>query len=316
MQVRRTLGPAAAVSGHRRRPGRQCRQATRRRAAGGLPRDRRGAAGRRPSPRRLDVPAARGRQGRVAARLRELAVTDANADELIEVAFYEAVDVEHGFGPDAGPSRDLQLDHRAGIRRPSAVQSRPAEGRRPAWCGTSIRNCCPTSSPTSPRQGAAPAASDAAELVAARDWLFGEHSYHIDTTHLAATVRFAEMLTEPSDVRLALDLTEYGRRLNAQFQYPGDEPFAETYPSHALFFGASLGERRGRSAGLLPATRPRPSTPIKSGRCRSKSMSNCSARLRRYDEAIEAAISLMPDNVHPVGFAPSLHGVGPERRPL
>ena len=35
-------------------------------------------------------------------------------------------------------------------------------------------------------------------------------------------------------------------------------------------------------------------------------MSNCSARLRRYEEAIEAAIRLMPDNVHPVGFAPSL----------
>jgi len=34
----------------------------------------------------------------VSARLRELAVTDANADELIEVAFYEAVDVEYGFG--------------------------------------------------------------------------------------------------------------------------------------------------------------------------------------------------------------------------
>jgi hypothetical protein len=36
-------------------------------------------------------------------------------------------------------------------------------------------------------------------------------------------------------------LTEYGRRLAKQFQYKGEEPFLDIYPSNALFLGAMLG---------------------------------------------------------------------------
>lgn len=40
----------------------------------------------------------------------------------------------------------------------------------------------------------------------------------------------------------ALDLTAYGRRLSSQFQYKGDQPFEDIYPSHAFYLGALLGE--------------------------------------------------------------------------
>ncbi|MEO2024240.1 MAG: hypothetical protein ABGX05_20610, partial [Pirellulaceae bacterium] len=92
------------------------------------------------------------------------------------------------------------------------------------------------------QQGSAPTESTLGELVADRDWLFGEHAYHIDTSHLAATVRFARLLENPEHLRLGEDLTQYGRRLDAQFQYEGDEPFTELYPHHGLYFSALLGE--------------------------------------------------------------------------
>lgn len=79
-------------------------------------------------------------------------------------------------------------------------------------------------------------------LVADREWLFGEHAYHIDTTHLASTTRFSRILEDEVSLRKALDLTHYGRMLNSQFQYEGDEPFTDIYPDHALYYQALLGE--------------------------------------------------------------------------
>src|SRR5207247_1071093 len=92
------------------------------------------------------------------------------------------------------------------------------------------------------QEGQPPNAQTLRELVHDRDWLFQDNSYHLDTTHLAATVRIARALTDPDDLRLALDLTEYGRRLGQPFQYQGDEPFGEMYPANALYFHALLGE--------------------------------------------------------------------------
>ena len=92
------------------------------------------------------------------------------------------------------------------------------------------------------QESSEPPETTLAELVADRDWMFSEHSYHIDTTHLASTVRFSRVLEDPELLRLALDLTAYGRRLSTQFQYQGDEPFGDIYPSNALYLGALLGE--------------------------------------------------------------------------
>src|SRR5690606_28774314 len=92
------------------------------------------------------------------------------------------------------------------------------------------------------QEGSEPKETTLAELIADRDWLFGEMSYHTDTTHLAAVVRFARVLEDRELIAKAYDLTEYGRRLSQQFQFPGEPPFRELYPSHALFFGAQLGK--------------------------------------------------------------------------
>ena len=63
------------------------------------------------------------------------------------------------------------------------------------------------------------------------------------------------MITEPDDLRFALDLTEYGRRLHENLQPPADPPFARYFRDHGLFFGAQLGRGAAQKAFLLVAGR-------------------------------------------------------------
>ncbi|MCC7423813.1 MAG: hypothetical protein IT428_26405 [Planctomycetaceae bacterium] len=89
-------------------------------------------------------------------------------------------------------------------------------------------------------------------LIAGRDWLFGEGNYHIDVSHLHAVVRFARFL-EPGapELKLAIQLAEYGSKLSPQFQYGGDPPFEDYYPAHIQFFKALLGENADEALGYF-----------------------------------------------------------------
>lgn len=85
------------------------------------------------------------------------------------------------------------------------------------------------------------------ELVADRPWLFEDENYHIDLSHLAATVRLSPLLTDPASIALAEDLTEYGRRLSPRHQYDGEPPFEHVYPDHGHYLRALLGRDVDRS---------------------------------------------------------------------
>ncbi|MFM9963314.1 MAG: hypothetical protein ACKV2Q_19060 [Planctomycetaceae bacterium] len=94
------------------------------------------------------------------------------------------------------------------------------------------------------RMALAPPAASLREAIAGRDWLFQEGNYHIDVSHLNAVVRFARFLDKSSpELKLAIELADYGCRLDPQFQYPGDPPFTEFYPAHRHFFFALMGEK-------------------------------------------------------------------------
>ncbi|MFO1041284.1 MAG: hypothetical protein U0941_05825 [Planctomycetaceae bacterium] len=91
----------------------------------------------------------------------------------------------------------------------------------------------------------APPASTLRELIAGREWLFADNNYHIDVSHLHSTVRFARSLSpENAELKLALDLAEYGSQLSEQFQYAGEAPFVEFYPAHIQFFKFLLNDNR------------------------------------------------------------------------
>jgi hypothetical protein len=97
----------------------------------------------------------------------------------------------------------------------------------------------------SQRMPFAPPAKSLRELTAGREWLFADNNYHIDVSHLHATVRFARSLTpDAEEVPLARDLAEYGSQLGPQFQYAGEPPFQDFYPSHVEFFKFLMNDGR------------------------------------------------------------------------
>ena len=80
------------------------------------------------------------------------------------------------------------------------------------------------------------------ELIMGRDWLFESGNYHVDVSHLSSVVRFARSLsTDAPELELAVQLAEYGSKLDPQFQYPGEPPFDEFYPGHIHFLNVLAG---------------------------------------------------------------------------
>lgn len=246
-----------------------------------------------------------GDRAAAAEALRKVEVDDENLDELIEVSLQEGVDPARGYALvlqhygtcNAITTFDTVVVHRP-RRDQKAVAGLLVEHLHHDLLGT-VR------ADIAQQQGAEPSEQTLAALVADRDWLFGEHSYHIDTTHLASTVRFARLLDDPRQLRLALDLTAYGRRLHSQFQYQGDEPFADIYPSHALYFQALLGENIDEAlayfkdkAQALPAS--------EHGSAPAEVYIDLLSRVGRPREAIEARLELLPPDTPTLGLAPSL----------
>jgi len=94
------------------------------------------------------------------------------------------------------------------------------------------------------REGIEPSpALSVRELLRGREqMLFGEDFYHIDTSHLSSVVQFAYYLPVCEELRLAVELCEYGQHINPRFQYPGDPPFEQTYFDYHIYFRTLLGE--------------------------------------------------------------------------
>jgi hypothetical protein len=228
-----------------------------------------------------------------------------NLDELVEVLLHEGIDIARGFGlvlNNYGTCNAITTYDQSLSRRSRTEQAPAAKQLLQRVHSELVAN---VKADIARQEGAQPGENTLKELVADREWLFADNAYHLDTTHLAATVRIARVLSEPDDLKLALDLTEYGSRLSQQFQYAGDEPFADTYPAHALFYSALLGENvdEGLAYFLQKAEM------IDShyhGMASIETYVDLLARLGRYNEAIDAAITLTPAEANTSGWGPSL----------
>jgi len=154
------------------------------------------------------------------------------------------------------------------------------------------------------QQGSEPTETTLADLVRDRDWLFENDNYHVDATHLQSVVRFAVILDDAESLRLARDLTEYGRRLGPSYQYPGRAPFEDTYVQHALFFSALLGEQVDEAVAYFKsqadaALEEEDVNPI-------EVYVSLLARLGRTAEAIDETARLLKPGKRSSDLAPSL----------
>jgi hypothetical protein len=246
-----------------------------------------------------------GDRSTVAARLCELEPTNDNLEELVEVLLHEAVDTGRGY--------QLVLQHFGtcnAITTFDTVLAQRPKGDRQVAAGLLAEQVhrellASLQADISRQQGTPPVEETIAELVADRDWLFGEFAYHLDTTHLASTVRSARIIEDPEQLRLVLDLTEYGRRLSPQFQYRGEEPFVDIYPTHALYFRALLGQCVDEALEFF-RERAQSVDVRQEGAAAIEVYVDLLARLGRHAEAVAAAIELTPPQTPSYGIAPSL----------
>lgn len=86
------------------------------------------------------------------------------------------------------------------------------------------------------REGKAPAGGTVGLLIKDRPQLFEGGNYHIDTSHLSSVVRMARMLPKGEEMFLAMQLCEYGAKLEKTHRYPDQPPFEDAYPDSLAYF--------------------------------------------------------------------------------
>lgn len=241
-----------------------------------------------------------GDKAEAAKLLSQIAANDENYEDLIDVCLHEGIDVGRGYGlvlERFGTCNAITTYDSSIARRPRGEQA-PAAKALLRQVHSDLLASVKTD--IARQEGTQPREKTLRELVHDRDWLFQDNSYHLDTTHLAATVRIARVLSEPDDLRLALDLTEYGRRLSQQFQYQGDEPFADLYPSHALYFQALLGENVEEALSHFKL-KAEMLDPQHHGYSAIEIYVDLLSRLGRHDEALAAALKFGLGSIQPLG---------------
>jgi len=140
------------------------------------------------------------------------------------------------------------------------------------------------------QEGTAPAGESVPEILAGRDWLFGDLDYYIDTSHLAAVIRFALDLTDRAALRLAIELCEYGQHLSTQFKYTAEPPFDDVYVDHAAYLGALAGENVEGAIGHFQAKARKHDSSVP-----AQVLVALLTRLQRYQEAIDVSLEHLTD---------------------
>ena len=241
----------------------------------------------------------------VAAALEKITPGEDNLQDLIEIGLHEGVAPALGYKlvlENYGTCNAITTYEGAILGRPRADQQVCAAALLAHLYRELVAN---VRADIARQEGTEPQETSLAELIADRDWLFGEMSYHTDTTHLAATVRFARVLEDRDLIAKAHDLTEYGQRLSQQFQFPGEPPFRELYPAHALYFGAQLGKNVDEALAFFDR-QARETDVHEEGTGPAEIYVALLSRLGRHADAIRAAVELLPPGVRSSGFAPNL----------
>ena len=206
-------------------------------------------------------------------------------DAVIEIAFYERVNPRKGF--------ELILAVHGLCRAITASSQYPVAAGREECAGLLFRTLQgdlvnSIKRVIGKREGSAPETESLTELMEGRDWLFAGNNYFIDSTHVASVVQHSVELTDPETLTIALELTEYGRRLGAMFQFPGQPPFQDLYVDHGIYLRALLGEDADTAVAHFRAklTEADPNDPTNTP---AQVLIKLLVRLRRFAEAIEVA---------------------------
>ncbi|MEQ1827548.1 MAG: hypothetical protein ABL921_16435, partial [Pirellula sp.] len=250
-----------------------------------------------------------------AAAIRELPVTHENLDSFLGLLVHEAVDVQRG--------TKLSLEMRGTcntITMLDSVVSMRGRAEQQAAVGALVEHVHAEllaslksdilrreqlDGPNHPGAVGVSSSTSIEALMATRPNLLRDGTYHLDTSHLSSTIRFARILDNPDQLRLAVDIAQYGRQLHSQYQYASEEPFAELYPMSLAMFRALLGEHVEASLRMF-LQKAESLDPQEHGTVAIETYADLLTRIGRPGEAMQFLIKKMPRGMRPFGIAPSL----------
>jgi hypothetical protein len=134
-----------------------------------------------------------------------------------------------------------------------------------------------------------PEGSSIATLLEDRPWLFSDDGYHIDISHLATVVRMSLLVHDPEVLALAVDLTEYGRRLSPRLLFDGPPPFENIFADHGIYLRALLGRDAGAAIAHFRGKLTAPDDGEGDPALPAQTLVNLLLHLGQVDEAIEVA---------------------------
>ena len=244
--------------------------------------------------------------------LEKIEINDENYDEMIQVLLHEGVDVGRGYQAvleHQGTCNSITLYEQAIVAR-SKRDRQAAAGKLLnhfyAELSHLVRDDIANRDKDNPEAKNDDGSDQSlGEMVLARKWLLAEGGYHLDTTHLSSVVRVASILDDPAAWKKTHELTQYGRRLDHQFQYAGEEPFVDFYPTYSAFYDVLLGNQV--EAGLKSFERKaRSVNPEEQGTAAIETYVDLLNRTGKPQAAIGAAIELAPADIPAQRIVPML----------
>ena len=226
----------------------------------------------------------------------QVPIDDDNYDQMIQVLVHEGVDIKRGYQAvldQQGTCNSITM-----YEQSLASRSKPDQKLAAACLLDHLYSELAGSVRGDIMRREAPAADDEMliQMIEQRPWLLDEGGYHVDTTHLQSTVRIASVLDSPDQWQKAWEMTQYGKRLHHQLQYPGDEPFVDFYPAYGTFYSILLGQ--DVDAGLKYFERKARSVDSQQhGTAAIETYLDLLDRIGRHAEAVSIAVELMPSEV-------------------
>lgn len=210
-----------------------------------------------------------------------------NVDAIIEIAFMQGVHPAKGL--------ELVIEKFGICRALTYFGGNGGEKDRPQCIGMLARSIysellASLDNAIEEHEGRKTGFTSITELIEGRDWLFGEYSSYIDPSHIVSLLQYAPEVTDPATLRQFHELCEYGKRLSANFQFPGRPPFENPFVDYNHFVLALLGMNVDEHIAHFR----KKVEEMEAGNWPAQILINLLVRVGRYREALEISLEYLP----------------------
>jgi hypothetical protein len=117
------------------------------------------------------------------------------------------------------------------------------------------------------------------------DQIFANDGHYTDSSHLAPVLKYSAELDDTETLRLAVEIADYGTRLDPMFHFADEPPFENTYTDHGIYLRALAGEAVDRAVKHFE-DKAAHADPDRDGTRPAEVLVKLLIRLSRYDAAI------------------------------